>query len=161
VYQFNLASGGKTTSWTVDIKNAPGSVKQGAAAKADCTLSTSEEDFIGMMTGKLNSQQLFMQGKLKVFVSYFCLLMSEDRRKHGLGHEIEQVATSQGITVIGGIMLHFYTINKLMMQPGIPISLENLRCLRLLDCLHDHLNLEIASKFLLLVKAVSLSFHCC
>jgi len=65
IYQFNLTSGGKTTSWTVDIKNAPGSVKQGAG-KADCTLTTSEEDFVGMMSGKLNSQQLFMQGKLKI-----------------------------------------------------------------------------------------------
>jgi len=65
IYQFNLSSGGKTTSWTVDIKNAPGSVKQGAG-KADCTLTSSEEDFVGMMSGKLNSQQLFMQGKLKI-----------------------------------------------------------------------------------------------
>jgi len=66
VYQFNLTSNGKTTPWGVDIKNAPGSVKQGAPPKADCTLTTSEDDFIGMMTGKLNSQQLFMQGKLKI-----------------------------------------------------------------------------------------------
>ena len=67
VYQFNVTGkDGKVTSWTVDIKNGKGGVTQGAAPKADCTLTVSEDDFVGMMTGKLNSQQLFMQGKLKV-----------------------------------------------------------------------------------------------
>jgi len=62
VYQFNLPSG----PWTVDLKNGKGSIKQGPAAKADCTLTTSDDDFVGMMTGKANSQNLFMQGKLKI-----------------------------------------------------------------------------------------------
>jgi sterol carrier protein 2 len=67
VYQFNVSKDGKTTTWTVDLKNGKGSVAQGAPAnKADCTLNTDEDSFVGMMTGKLNSQQLFMQGKLKI-----------------------------------------------------------------------------------------------
>ena len=66
VYQFDISSAGKTRSWTVDLKNGKGSVSEGAASKADCTISTSDDAFVGMMTGKANSQQLFMQGKLKV-----------------------------------------------------------------------------------------------
>jgi len=66
VYQFDITAGGKTKTWTADLKNGKGSVSEGAAPKADCTITTSDDDFVGMMTGKLNSQTLFMQGKLKI-----------------------------------------------------------------------------------------------
>lgn len=66
IYQFEITKDGKTQSWFVDLKNGKGSVGEGKNDKADCTLSTSDDDFVGMMTGKLNSQQLFMQGKLKI-----------------------------------------------------------------------------------------------
>jgi len=67
VYQFNVVnSGGQTNTWTVDLKNAPGGVKTGAATKADCTLTLKEEDLLSMVSGKLNGQQAFMQGKLKI-----------------------------------------------------------------------------------------------
>jgi len=65
IYQFDVSSGGKTKSWTVDLKNGKGSITEGAG-KPDCTIVASDDDFVGMMTGKLNSQQLFMQGKLKI-----------------------------------------------------------------------------------------------
>jgi len=67
VYQFQLTGpGGVTKSWTVDLKSGKGSVSEGKAEKADVTLITGDDEFVGMMTGKANSQQLFMQGKLKI-----------------------------------------------------------------------------------------------
>jgi len=66
VYQFNVAAGTQTNTWTVDLKNAPGSVKTGPAPKADVTLTIKEDDFLALTEGKLNGQQAFMQGKLKV-----------------------------------------------------------------------------------------------
>jgi len=66
IYQFDVNMGGKTQSWSVDLKNGKGSVTEGKNDKAEVTLTVGEDDFVGMMTGKLNSQQLFMQGKLKI-----------------------------------------------------------------------------------------------
>jgi putative sterol carrier protein len=45
--------------WTMDLK--AGNIAKGAAAKADCTIACSEEDFLGMISGKANSQAMFMQ----------------------------------------------------------------------------------------------------
>jgi len=66
IYQFDISIGGKPQSWVVDLKNGKGSVAEGKHDKPECTLTVGEDDFVGMMTGKLNSQQLFMQGKLKI-----------------------------------------------------------------------------------------------
>ncbi len=63
VYQFDVAGAG---TWSVDLKNAPGGVTNAAAAAPNCTISMATDDFIGLMTGKLNGQQAFMAGKLKV-----------------------------------------------------------------------------------------------
>lgn len=66
VYRFNVkGSGGQTKAWTVNLKDAPG-VTEGAEGKADCTVSVSDDDFMGLASGKKNGQQLFMQGKLKI-----------------------------------------------------------------------------------------------
>jgi putative sterol carrier protein len=66
VYQFNVNAGGQTNTWTVDLKNAPGSVKSGPSPKPDCTITIKEEDLLAMVNGTLNGQQAFMQGKLKI-----------------------------------------------------------------------------------------------
>jgi len=63
VYQFDVAGAG---TWSVDLKNAPGGVKNSAAPSPNCTIAMATDDFIGLMTGKLNGQQAFMAGKLKV-----------------------------------------------------------------------------------------------
>lgn len=66
-YQFNLKNASnQTQQWCLDLKSGNGAVTLGASAKPDCTLTLGDEDFVSIMTGKLNAQQAFMQGKLKV-----------------------------------------------------------------------------------------------
>jgi len=63
IFQFDVSGAG---SWWVDLKTAPGGVHGGTAEKPNCTIAMATDDFIGMMTGKLNGQEAFMAGKLKV-----------------------------------------------------------------------------------------------
>jgi len=73
VYQFNVGD----EKWTVDLKTAPGSVKEGPADKPDVTLTLpARDDFFAMATGKLNGQQAFMQGKLKIAGSILTIFLS-------------------------------------------------------------------------------------
>lgn len=52
--------------WVVDVKNGNGSVKFDATGKGDVTLSLDDENLLKLMTGQLNPQQAFFQGKLKI-----------------------------------------------------------------------------------------------
>jgi putative sterol carrier protein len=47
----------------VDLKAMK--VYPGKAPKADVTLTMKEADFLALMTGKANGQQMFMSGKIK------------------------------------------------------------------------------------------------
>eukprot|EP00302_Diacronema_sp_CCMP2436_P031136 CAMPEP_0179991384 /NCGR_PEP_ID=MMETSP0984-20121128/4957_1 /TAXON_ID=483367 /ORGANISM="non described non described, Strain CCMP 2436" /LENGTH=150 /DNA_ID=CAMNT_0021910673 /DNA_START=54 /DNA_END=506 /DNA_ORIENTATION=+ len=66
VFQFVITKGPSdaTASWVVDGK--AGEVREGTAAKADCTLTLSDADFVLMVSGKLPAQRAFMMGKLKI-----------------------------------------------------------------------------------------------
>jgi len=68
IFQFDITGGpgGKSQTWTVDAKTGKGSVTVGKPAASDCVITISDDDFVGLMTGQLNSQTLFMQGKLKI-----------------------------------------------------------------------------------------------
>ncbi|KAL7417229.1 SCP2 sterol-binding domain-containing protein [Mrakia frigida] len=56
---------GKEASWTIDLKK-DGEVVKGAKGKADVTINLDDSTFVGLADGSLNSQKMFMQGKLKV-----------------------------------------------------------------------------------------------
>ncbi|XP_043941388.1 sterol carrier protein 2 [Protopterus annectens] len=68
VFAFKVKDGpgGEEAMWTVDVKNGSGSVYASGDKVADCTITMSDEDFLALMTGKLNPQTAFFQGKLKI-----------------------------------------------------------------------------------------------
>ncbi|XP_048760780.2 sterol carrier protein 2-like isoform X2 [Ostrea edulis] len=59
-------AGGNQGVWVVDAKNGSGSVKFGVEPKGDVTIIMSDDDMVNLMMGKLNPQQAFFQGKLKI-----------------------------------------------------------------------------------------------
>eukprot|EP00299_Pterocystis_sp_00344_P011168 c5160_g1_i2.p2 GENE.c5160_g1_i2~~c5160_g1_i2.p2 ORF type:complete len:114 (+),score=28.49 c5160_g1_i2:46-387(+) len=64
-YLFVVKKDGAEKCWLVDLKNGNGGIKDGKA-KADCTITTDDESFFGLFTGKANPQELFFAGKLKI-----------------------------------------------------------------------------------------------
>jgi sterol carrier protein 2 len=50
----------------VDVKNGKGSVTNDTDKKADCTIAMGDENLLALMTGKMNPQTAFFQGKLKI-----------------------------------------------------------------------------------------------
>jgi putative sterol carrier protein len=65
VYQFDLSGdgGGK---WNVVINNDACQVHEGAAASPSITISMTAQDYLDMLSGKLNGQVAFMSGKLRI-----------------------------------------------------------------------------------------------
>lgn len=68
VFAFNVKDGpkGQQATWFVDVKNGKGCVHNDTDKKADCTIAMSDSDLLALMTGKMNPQTAFFQGKLKI-----------------------------------------------------------------------------------------------
>ncbi|XP_060933646.1 sterol carrier protein 2b [Limanda limanda] len=68
VFAFQVKDGpnGQEATWFVDVKNGKGCVHNDTAKKADCTITMSDTDLLALMTGKMNPQNAFFQGKLKI-----------------------------------------------------------------------------------------------
>merc|ERR1711953_1470171 len=67
VFAFKVKdSNGNEVVWIVDAKNGSGKVEVNGKDKPDVTLSLKDDDLVALMTGKLNPQKAFFQGKLKV-----------------------------------------------------------------------------------------------
>ncbi|KAG7264828.1 hypothetical protein CRUP_001472 [Coryphaenoides rupestris] len=64
VFAFKVKDGpgGKEGTWYVDVKNGTGCVHN----DTDCTIAMSDTDLLSLMTGKINPQSAFFQGKLKI-----------------------------------------------------------------------------------------------
>ncbi|ETE63321.1 Non-specific lipid-transfer protein [Ophiophagus hannah] len=68
IFAFKLKDGpeGKEATWVVDVKNGKGCVDNNSDKKVDCTIVMNDDDFLQLMTGKMNPQTAFFQGKLKI-----------------------------------------------------------------------------------------------
>ncbi len=66
VIQFNVkGADGAVVGYNVDLKNGSGKLTQ-CSGKSDLTLKISDDHFVALAAGKLNPQQAFMQGKIKL-----------------------------------------------------------------------------------------------
>jgi predicted lipid carrier protein YhbT len=63
IYKFILEGDGGGT-WIVNMKDAPGA-RAGDGA-ADCTITLGSADFVELVEGRANGQQLYFQGKLRI-----------------------------------------------------------------------------------------------
>ncbi|MEB2312029.1 MAG: SCP2 sterol-binding domain-containing protein [Sorangiineae bacterium] len=63
VYKFVLSGDGGGT-WVLNLKDNPG-VTEGDG-DAQCTIKMAASDYVDMIEGKANGQQLFFGGKLKI-----------------------------------------------------------------------------------------------
>ncbi|GAM17502.1 hypothetical protein SAMD00019534_006770 [Acytostelium subglobosum LB1] len=66
VYFIKVTQGGKSQTWTINLKTGNGAISIGEVGKQDVTITAADEDFVDIMTGKLNAQTAFMKGKLKI-----------------------------------------------------------------------------------------------
>jgi len=65
-FQVKNGPGGGEAKWIVDAKNGTGSVVRNGSAKADVTITMGDKDLVDLMSGTLNPQKAFFQGKLKI-----------------------------------------------------------------------------------------------
>ena len=62
-YVFDIDGAGQ---WTVAVDDGKVDVSEGTSADADCTITTSEENFVKIVDGEQNPTSAYMTGKLKV-----------------------------------------------------------------------------------------------
>ena len=65
IYEFQI-NGPEGGTWSLDLTVPGGQVTNGSTGKANCTVTMQDENFVKLVTGKLNPQLAFMTGKLKV-----------------------------------------------------------------------------------------------
>jgi putative sterol carrier protein len=64
VIQYDITGSGGST-YHVDIADGRCAVREGGAAQPNLTLTMAAQDWLDMLSGKLNGQVAFMSGKLK------------------------------------------------------------------------------------------------
>jgi hypothetical protein len=63
VYQFDIEGAG---TWTVDLTDPPGEVREGPTEEPGCVVTCAEEDFATLLDDPASGMMLFTMGKLKV-----------------------------------------------------------------------------------------------
>ncbi|XP_076102717.1 peroxisomal multifunctional enzyme type 2-like [Mytilus galloprovincialis] len=69
VFLFDILKDGKSAAkWTVDMKSGSGEIYRDVPKnkKADCTMILEDDNMVDLASGKLNGQQAFMTGKVKI-----------------------------------------------------------------------------------------------
>jgi putative sterol carrier protein len=66
LFAIELKNGDDQQTWTIDLKNKFTCLPEAPEGKADVTLVLSDDNFFKLIHKKVNAQNLFMQGKLKL-----------------------------------------------------------------------------------------------
>ena len=64
-FQFKI-TGDNGGDWYIDLTKDSDWISEGTMEDPRCTITISDEDWIGIIDGSLNAQMAFMSGKLKV-----------------------------------------------------------------------------------------------
>ena len=72
--------GGETKDWTVDVKHASGSVKEGNSGqgKADVTIIMKDADFADFAGGQMDDKVAFTEGKMTLVGNMMCAVRIQD-----------------------------------------------------------------------------------
>ena len=62
VFQFDITGAG---TWTIDLLNPPGAVREGPAEAPGCIITVAKADWEKLLDNPSYAMQLFMTGKLK------------------------------------------------------------------------------------------------
>lgn len=65
VFQYSI-SGPTGGDWNVTVKDQKCQVKKGTAKKPTCTIKMADDNFVKMVTGKLNPMKAYSSGDLKI-----------------------------------------------------------------------------------------------
>jgi putative sterol carrier protein len=65
IFQYSI-SGTDGGDWTVTVKDGTCEVTPGKAEKPTCTLKMADNDFLDMISGRLDPMKAFTSGKLKI-----------------------------------------------------------------------------------------------
>lgn len=87
IYGFKVKNGpnGVEGYWVINAKEGKGKVTYNGSDKPDVTFTVSDDDVTDLISGKLNPQKAFFQGKIKIQGNMGLAMKLTDLQRHAAG----------------------------------------------------------------------------